>query len=106
MDPEPSNLLISVAMFTDRSREQLVKLFELPEWKVRKCAWDEFEIKSSWAEVVVEAENPVLMHGLIRDGQGNIDRILQPLREAEIAYKAEVYGENHALLHDVSWAPT
>ena len=56
--------------------------------------------------MVVEAENLVLMHGLIRDGQGNIDRILQPLREAEIAYKAEVYSENHALLYDVGWAPT
>jgi lysophospholipid acyltransferase (LPLAT)-like uncharacterized protein len=68
--------------------------------RIRKCAWDEFEIQLPWAELVIEAESPVLMHGTVADVLIDAERLLAVLREAGIKYIAEGYNERGELLRE------
>ena len=72
--------------------------------EVEKCGWDEFEMSCDWAELVLEADSPVLMHGAVADVQKNAERLLAPLREAAIGYSAECYGESGELIREFSWS--
>jgi hypothetical protein len=55
-------------------------------------------MRCSFAELVVEAGSPILMHGAVADVVANLARILSPLREADICYSGECYDEGWKLL--------
>ena len=59
--PDGSNFFS--ALHTCLSREQVAGLYGALGWQVRKCSWVDYEITSDWAELVIEAESPILMHG-------------------------------------------
>ena len=69
------------------------------------CSWTDYEIRSAFAELVVEADSPILLHGRATDLATNAELILAPLQAAEIAYDAEGYGADGALLWNWSWSP-
>lgn len=71
--------------------------------EVRKCGWDEFEISCDWAELVLEADSPILIHGAVADVLENSERLLAPLREAAIGYRAECYDESGELIREFAW---
>lgn len=72
-------------------------------WSVRKCSWTDYEIRSPFAELVIEAEAPILMHGPVSDVEANADRILAPLRDAGVGYCAEFYTADGSLLREHRW---
>jgi hypothetical protein len=74
-----------------------------PTWSVRKCSWTDFEVTSPFAELVVEAESPILMHGPVADVESNVDRILAPLRAAGVADTAECYDAGGEMLREWRW---
>lgn len=47
---------------------------------------------SDWAELVIEAESPILMHGLVADLPARVEELVIPLRAAGISFTAECYG--------------
>ena len=88
--PNSSNFYSS--LHTTLSREQVAGLYESLGWNVRKCSWVDYEVVSDWAELVIEAESPILMHGLVADLLARIGELVNPLRAAGVAFEAECYG--------------
>lgn len=100
--PDASNFYS--ALDTTWPRQRVANLFRLLGFEVRKCSWVDFEITCDWAELVIEAEAPVLMHGPVADVLANAEKLLARLREAQIEYSAECYDENGALLQEYRWS--
>jgi hypothetical protein len=71
--PERSNFFGSLD--TDLDRRQVAERFRSLGWEVRKCRWSDYKIRCSFAELVVEARSPILMHGAVADVVANLDRI-------------------------------
>jgi hypothetical protein len=90
------------ALHTTLSREQVAGLYEALGWSARKCSWTDYEVFGPWAELVIEAESPILMHGLVADILGHADELLAPLRRAGILFTAECYGPDRELLQEFS----
>jgi hypothetical protein len=63
--PDSSNFFSS--LHTTLSRKQVAWLYGALGWRVRKCWWVDYEVISDWAELVIEAESPILMHGPVAD---------------------------------------
>ena len=100
--PDTSNFHSSLHTTLPRSR--VAELFRSLGFEVRKCGWVDFEIWSDWAELVIESEKPILMHGPVADVLANAEKLLARLREAEIEYFGECYDENGALLQEFRWS--
>lgn len=98
--PDSSNFYSSLQ--TTWSRERIAALYGKLGWRVRKCSWDDYEVISDWAELVIEARNPILMHGPVADLPARVEELVAPLRAAGISFTAECYGpepEPRLLLH-------
>lgn len=94
--PDSSNFFS--ALHTSLSREQVARLYGELGWRVRKCSWVDYEVISDWAELVIEAESPILMSGAVADLLVRAEELVAPLRAAGIAFTAECYGPNSELL--------
>jgi hypothetical protein len=88
--PDTSNFFSSLQ--TSLSREQVARLYGAMGWQVRKCSWVDYEVISDWAELVIEAEGPILMHGPVADLPTRAEEIVAPLRVAGVSFTAECYG--------------
>jgi hypothetical protein len=99
--PESSNFY--AALDTRLSKQRVAELFRPLATTIRKCAWDEFEILCPWAEVILEDEAPILLHGLVADVFSNAERLLAALREAGVSYSVECYNDGGELLREYTW---
>jgi hypothetical protein len=99
--PHSSNFY--AALDNSLSRRRVAGLYARRHWTVGKCSWTDYEIQSPFAELVIEAEAPILMHGPVADVEANADQILAPLREAGVGYTAECYGADRNLLREYRW---
>jgi hypothetical protein len=88
--PDTSNFFSS--LHTALSRKQVAGLYGAIGWRVRKCSWVDYEIISDWAELVIEAQGPILMHGPVADLPARAEELVAPLRAAGVAFTAECYG--------------
>jgi hypothetical protein len=88
--PDSSNFFI--LLHTPLSREKVAGLYEALGWQVRKCSWVDYEVISDWAELVIEAEGPILMHGSVADLPSRAEELVAPLRAAGVSFTAECYG--------------
>ncbi len=79
------------SLYTALSREQVAGLYGALGWRVRKSSWMNYEVFSDWAEMVIEAECPILMHGLVADLVARAEELVAPLRAAGVAFTAECY---------------
>lgn len=94
--PDRSNFFASLT--TSLSKASVARLYEARGWSRRQCSRADFEVGCSWAELTIDGDVPILLHGPVANVAANAHRILQPLQEAGIAYTAECYGENKELL--------
>ncbi|HEX5442317.1 MAG TPA: hypothetical protein VFW87_00750, partial [Pirellulales bacterium] len=85
-----SNLFSS--LHTSLSKKQVARLYEALGWRVRKCSWMDYEVVTDWAELVIESESPILMHGLVADLPARAEELVAPLRSAGVSFTAECYG--------------
>ena len=99
----PEKIDFAACLHTTRAKHRIVRLFQPPIWKVRKCDWYDYELTSPFAELVMEAESPILLHGWLMDDQINVEEILASLRSLEIAYSGESYSPSGELLWEFSW---
>jgi hypothetical protein len=88
--PDSSNFFS--ALDTTMSREQVAGLYGALGWQVRKCSWVDYEVTCDWAQLVIEAESPILMHGPVADLMARAEELVAPLRAAGVAFTAECYG--------------
>jgi len=88
--PDTSNFFSS--LHTSLSREQVAQLYGALGWEVRKCSWVDYEVITDWAELVIEAERPILMHGPVADLPARAEELVAPLRAAGVSFTAECYG--------------
>jgi hypothetical protein len=95
--------IICAALHTSLSRRRVAGLFRPLGWCVRKCTWTDYEVVSPFAELVIESEAPILLHGPVAHVEANADRILAPLRKAGVAYAAECYDPGGGLLREFRW---
>jgi hypothetical protein len=102
--PDSSNFFAS--LHTTRSRGQVAGLFAPPTWIVRKCGWTDYEVRSPFAELVIEAESPILCHGSVAGVEATAERILAMWRASEIAYSAECYDAVGELVRKWEWEAT
>lgn len=100
MIPDSSNFFAS--LYTTRSRGAIAELFG-PTWIVRKRSWTDYEVRSPFADLIIEAESPTLLHGPVAEVEANADRILATLRAAGIGYTAECYDDAGELLREWKW---
>ena len=96
--PDQSNFYGS--LHTNLSRHQIAQLYRGLGWEVRKCGWAEYEIRCSFAELVIETESPILIHGTVADVVVNAEVILAPLGQARVSYTAECYDQAGVLLRE------
>lgn len=64
--------------------------------------WDHLEIQCQWAELVIESESPILMHGPVADILDRAEQLVAPLRTDRIFFTAECYGPDGELLRKMS----
>ena len=100
--PDGSNFFAS--LHTSLSRGQVAELFAPPGWQVRRCSSTDYEVIGPFAELVIEAESPILLHGPVADVHENAERVLATLRHAGVAYTAESYDAEGGLLREYRWA--
>ncbi len=77
---------------TALTRAEVAALYGAQGWRVRKCSWVDYEVFSDWAELVIEAESPILTHGMVADLPARAEDLVAPLRAAGVAFTAECYG--------------
>lgn len=88
--PDESNFFSS--LHTGLSRKQVADLYGALGWHVRKCSWVDYEVISDWAELIIEAESPILVHGSVADLPARAEELVAPLRAAGIKFTAECFG--------------
>ncbi|HVU86994.1 MAG TPA: hypothetical protein VHD36_06720 [Pirellulales bacterium] len=86
------------ALHTSLSRADIADLYRSIGWEVHKLTWTDFEIRSPWAEFVIESESPILMHGPIFCESADIDALLAAPRGLGIQFEAELYASNDKTL--------
>ena len=99
----PEMIDFAACLRTTRSTRRIARLFRPPIWEVGKCAWYDHEITSPFAELVMEADSPILLHGWLMDYQVNAEQVFALLRSVEIAYWGECYSPSGELLWEFSW---
>lgn len=88
--PDGSNFYSS--LYTALTREEVAGLYGALGWRVRKCSWVDYEVMCNWAELVIESDGPILMHGPVADLPARAEELVAPLRMAGIEFTAECYG--------------
>lgn len=88
--PDGSNFFSTLD--TTLTRERVAGLYGALGWRVRKCSWVDDEVLSDWAELVIEAEGPILMHGSVADLPARAEELVAPLRAAGVSFTAECNG--------------
>lgn len=88
--PDTSNFFSS--LHTALSREQVAGLYGALGWQIRKCSFEDYEVISDWAELVIESERPIIMHGPVAGLQSRAEELVVPLRAAGVSFTAECYG--------------
>ena len=97
--PATSNFFGS--LHTSLSRQAVAGLYRSCGWSIRLCGCADFEIRCAFAELLIESNDPVLIHGLVVDVTANADEIMQPLHRAGVPHTVELYGANGELLRQV-----
>lgn len=85
--PEKPNFFSMIGAGFDR--QQIAELYREAGWRVRKCSWTDYEIESDWAELILEGESPVLLHGSVSDLPSRAEELLAPLRINGVAFATD-----------------
>lgn len=85
--PDKPNFFSTIEAGFDR--QQIAELYRESGWRVRKCDWKGFEIASDWAELILEGESPLLLHGSVSDLPSRAEELLAPLRANGVAFATD-----------------
>lgn len=100
---DPLRHHVYMALWTDRSREDIASLFEKSGWSSRKCTWIDYEVAlEDQAELVIESENPILAHGPIASATETTLTIRKILDDAGVAHSFEAHDEQDRIVIEVT----
>jgi hypothetical protein len=100
MSDLPANENFCSPLDTRMSRRRVAQLYRARGWGVRKCAWYDYEITCPWAELTIEAQSPIFIHGSVADVLERADELLAPLQAASVDYVAECYDADGTMLRE------
>jgi hypothetical protein len=90
---------IYMSLWTEMTRAEIASLFSASCWSSRKCSWTDYEVRSEDnAELVIESENPMLVHGPIDSASEMVPVIRKILDDAGISYSFEAYNERDEIV--------
>jgi hypothetical protein len=95
--PSRSDLEIDGEVLSAHGGETVVRAFETAGWRVRKCTWVDWEVRSDGAELVIEATEPPVFYGRIQRS-ASARETLAPLGAARVRWRAEVREEGGVVL--------
>ncbi len=85
---------------TDLLQIEVAELFRSVGWEVRKWSWTGYEIRCDWAQLYLDGEGEILMHGPITDPLTHSQELFATLEQAGIKYWGEFYGADSELLQE------
>lgn len=94
--PEGSNLFGTIE--TTLSPADIAAHFVAAGWTSHKTGWYDYEVISEFAELLIDAASPVLIHGLVADIEDRARLIADVLGSARLNYSLECYGPEKELL--------
>jgi hypothetical protein len=74
---------------THHTKAELAAAFAAAGWTSRKCTWTDYDVQSDFAELVIESDDPMLIHGPVTDVIANVDRIAEVLRSMDTKFLLE-----------------
>jgi hypothetical protein len=89
---------LHATLVTTRSRQEIARLFAEQGLSARKCGWDEYEVRRADADLVIEADDPILLHGAVADARRDAAAIAAILCAAEILFAIETYDEGGTMI--------
>lgn len=95
--PNKDNLFVTLN--TSLTKIMITHAFENNGWNIRRCSLEDYEMRCSWGELIVEGIEPLLLHGGIHNIIDNVDKILEILKSLSIVFSLECYNENDELLY-------
>jgi hypothetical protein len=98
--PERSNFYGTID--TTLTRSELAAFFAAEGWSVRMCSWTDYELTCEVAELILEGENPMLLHGLVAEVLHNAQGVADVLRKAGALFSLECYAADRTLLAKIS----
>jgi hypothetical protein len=85
---------------TNLGVEAVASLYERAGWNCHRLESGEVRIETDWADLILEREtdDSLLLHGPVVAIETNGERVLGPLLEAGLRFKAEGYADDRRLL--------
>ena len=74
-----------------QAKPSIAARFHAAGWSVRKCAWADLELTCAWAELVLDGDAELLLHGPVADVEQRAVEIVALLVTAKVAVQAEWY---------------
>ena len=96
------NGTIRSVLNTNLTQQQVAELFRPHGWLIGKWSWTGSEIHCAWAQLYLDGEGEILLHGPLADPLTHAEELFAPLRSAGVRYWGEFYGEEHVLLQEFS----
>ena len=101
---DPLRLDVFMSLWTKKNCGQVASCLSQGQGRsMRECGWYEYEVVwDELAEFVIEAKNPILVHGGIASIPHVIPELCRILERASIQYECEVYDEHQNLILESS----
>ncbi|MBO0698817.1 MAG: hypothetical protein J2P46_10515 [Zavarzinella sp.] len=58
----------------------------------------EYEVRYPWAELILEGEEEILMHGPVTNAVAHAEEVVAPLRAGGVRFRAEFYDPTGGLI--------
>jgi hypothetical protein len=97
--PEGSNLFGCVWL---PDPKQAAALLQDEGWTVRKAGFAEYEATEEGAEMLIEASEPVLIHGMSVRPEKTTERMAAIFRRAAVRFTFEIYDTDGRLVSEIS----
>jgi hypothetical protein len=94
--PERNNFYGAIE--TALNKSELAAVFAASGWSIRKCTWEDYELTCGFAELILEADDPMLLHGAVAEVLQNAQGVADVLRKAGATFSLECYATDHTLV--------
>jgi hypothetical protein len=78
------------------SKEEITKKFSAHGWRISKASWFDWEITNDFAELILEGNEQLLIHGPVSPDYFNT--LAEKMKEIELSFSLELYDENQNLV--------
>ena len=102
MNAQCSNIYASVY---GRSREEIAASLRAVGWTTRKAGREEIEARDSISELWIDAQDPVLVHGVSEEPVATVRRLVGVFRGEHLRFTVEIYDQSDQLVAEERGEP-